>query len=213
VSARPRNEGLYSRPADGSGTEKWIYGDFTARMPSDLSADGRRLLFTHPSNQLWVTTIKEAASPEDGSGEVSHKLDPTGYGGVFSPDGRYIAYSAAVAGAVAEIFVQPADESGAKWQVTTDGGALPVWSGNEIFYLKGTQLRVAEAKTQPVFRSGPPRTLFDGQFDLRTMPLRNYDVSRDGQRFVFVQGGSELTAREIDVVLSWARELGSAGRP
>jgi serine/threonine-protein kinase len=209
VSARAKNEGLYSRPADGSGTEQWIYGDFTARMPSDFSADGKTLLFTHPSNQLWVTRLSEAPSTADGSSGVSHMLALEGYAGVFSPDGRYIAYSAAVGGAVAEIFVQSADESGAKWQLTTDGGWLPVWVGNEIVYLKGGQVRSVEVRTQPVFQSGPPRTLFEGQFDIRTVPLRNYDVSRDGQRFVFVRGSSELTAREVDVILNWSRDLGT----
>jgi eukaryotic-like serine/threonine-protein kinase len=211
VSARARNEGLYSRPADGSGAERWIYGDFTARMPSDFSADGRTLLFTHPSNQVWITKLKDTASSQDGSGGTARMLDATGYGGVFSPDGRYIAYSAAVGGAVSEIFVQASDESGAKWQLTTDGGWLPVWVGNEIVYLKGGQVRSIETRTQPVFQSGPPQTLFEGQFDLRTQPLRNYDVSRDGQRFVFVRGSSELTAREVDVVLNWASGLGRAG--
>ena len=211
VSARAKNEGLYVRPADGSGTERWIYGDFTARMPSDFSADGKTLLFTHPSNQLWITRLKDVASTQDGSGGTAHMLDATGYGGVFSPDGRYIAYSAAVGGAVSEIFVQSSDESGAKWQLTTDGGWLPVWVGNEIVYLKGGQVRSVETRTQPVFQSGPPRTLFEGQFDLRTQPLRNYDVSRDGQRFVFVRGSGELTAREVNVILSWASGLGRAG--
>ena len=207
VSARTKDEGIYSRPADGSGTEQWIYGDYTARLPSDLSRDGKTLLFTHPSNQLWVTTLKDKPSAEDGARGDAHMLDLEGFGGVFSPDERYIAYSAAVGGAVSEIFVQAADGSGAKWQLTTDGGFLPVWSGNEIFYVKATQVRVIGAQTKPVFQAGPPRTLFEGQFDLRTMPLRNYDVSRDGQRFVFVQGGSVLTTREVNVVLNWSRDL------
>jgi serine/threonine-protein kinase len=207
VSARAKNEGIYSRPADGSGNEKWIYGDFTARMPSDLSADGKTLLFTHPSNQLWMTRLSETASEADGLAGTAHMLDLEGYGGVFSPDDRYIAYSAAVGGAISEVFVLAADGSGTKWQLTNDGGWLPVWAGNEIFYLKNSEIRVIETKTKPTFQYGPPRTLFDGQFDLRTMPLRNYDVSRDGQRFVFVKGGSELTTRELDVVLNWGAEL------
>src|SRR5262249_61598373 len=124
-----------------------------------------------------------------------------------SPDGRYIAYVATVAGAVGEVFVQAADGSGAKWQLTTDGGAVPVWAGNEIFYVKSSQIRVIDAQTQPVFKTGPSRPLFEGQFELRTAPLRNYDVSRDGQRFVFIQGGSPLTARTVDVVIDWASGL------
>jgi len=209
VSSRAKDEGIYSRPADGSGNEKWIYGDFTARMPSDISTDNKTLLFTHPSNQLWITRFNETASEQDGLAGTAHMLDLEGYGGVFSEDDRYIAYSAAVGGAISEVFVLAADGSGAKWQLTNDGGWLPVWAGNEIFYLKNSEIRVIETKTKPTFQSGPPRTLFDGQFDLRTMPLRNYDVSRDGQRFVFIKGGSELTTRDVDVVLNWSRDLGT----
>src|SRR5262249_54650237 len=140
----------------------------------------------------------------------SHMLEREGYGGVFSPDGRYIAYSAAVGGAVSEIFVKSADESGAKWQLTNDSGWLPGLGGSGIGYLEGGENPFIESRPQPGFQSGPPRTLFEGQFDLRTVPLRNYDVSRDGQRFVFVKGTSEETAREVDVVLNWSGELGHA---
>ena len=60
VSARATNEGIYARSADGSGAEEWIYGDFTARLPSDWSRDGKTLLFTHPSNQVWLAALKGA---------------------------------------------------------------------------------------------------------------------------------------------------------
>jgi hypothetical protein len=108
---------------------------------------------------------------------------------------------------VAEIFVQAADGSAAKWQLTTDGGSQPAWAGSEIFFLHGSQIRVVEVQMQPAFKAGPPQSLFEGQFELRTAPLRNYDVTRDGKRFVFVKGGSDLGAREVDVVLNWAQEL------
>jgi hypothetical protein len=145
-------------------------------------------------------------------------FQPHASAGVYSPDDRWIAYAApGSAGSVTEIFVQAADGSGGKWQLTTDGGYLPVWAGNEIFSLHGNQIRVTEIQTQPTFKAGLPRLLFEGQFELRTAPLRNYDVTRDGKRFVFVRGGSDLGAREIDVVLHWARGLerpqGRTGKP
>ncbi len=206
VSARAVNEGLYARSADGSGAEEWLFGDFTARLPSDWSRDGKTLLFTHPSNQVWLAALK---GPKAQSASDSHIIEPSAYGGVFSPDDRWIAYASAVSGAVAEIFVQAADGSAAKWQLTTDGGQLPAWAGNEIFFIQGgSRVRVIPVQSQPVFSAGKPETLFEGQFELRTAPLRNYDVTKDGKRFVFVRGGSDLGARELDVVLNWAKELG-----
>jgi serine/threonine-protein kinase len=217
ASARSRDEGIYTRPADGSGAEEWIFGDFTARLPTDWSLDGKTLLFTHPSTQVWIAELKSVGTPSTRPGNESHVLEPSAYGGVFSPDNRWIAYASAVAGAVAEIFVQAADGSAAKWQLTTDGGSQPVWAGSEIFFLHGAQIRVVEVQMQPAFKAGPPQSLFEGQFELRTAPLRNYDVTRDGKRFVFVKGGSDLGAREVDVVLNWAQELfrasGSPAKP
>ena len=213
VSARPTNEGIYARPADGSGAEEWLYGDFTARLPSDWSLDGKTLLFTHPSNQVWVAALKGAATRSGAPGNDSHMIEASAYGGVFSPDDRWIAYAASVSGAVSELFVQAADGAAAKWQLTTDGGGQPVWAGNEIFFIHApSQVRVMSVQTQPVFQAGKAETLFEGQFELRTAPLRNYDVSRDGKQFVFVRGGSDLGAREVDVVLHWGQELGGRGK-
>ena len=67
-----------------------------------------------------------------------------------------------------------------------------------------------EVQTQPAFRAGKPEPLFEGRFELRTAPLRNWDVSPDGKQFVFVAGGADSGAREVDVVLNWAQELDRA---
>jgi Tol biopolymer transport system component len=204
VSARATNEGIYARPADGN---------FTARLPSDWSNDGKTLLFTHPSNQVWVAELKSVGTASARPGNEAHVIEPSAYGGVFSPDDRWIAYAAAVSGAVSEIFVQAVDGPAAKWQLTTDGGAQPAWAGNEIFFVHNpSQVRVMAVQTLPVFKAGKAQTLFEGQFELRTAPLRNYDVTRDGKRFVFVKGGSDLGAREVDVVLNWGQELGGRSK-
>jgi len=46
--------------------------------------------------------------------------------GVFSPDNRWIAYSSDDSGRY-EIYVQPYPTTGAKWQVSRDGGTWPRW--------------------------------------------------------------------------------------
>ena len=44
-------------------------------------------------------------------------------------------------------------------------------------------------------------------YDRGTQPLREYDVTRDGQTFVFVGGSGERIRKEVDVVLNWTNEL------
>jgi hypothetical protein len=56
------------------------------------------------------------------------------------------------------------------------------------------------------------RALFDAPFDLSTGPLRNYDVSPDGQTFVFVRGASEAPWKQFDVALHWTPAPASEGK-
>lgn len=53
---------------------------------------------------------------------------------------------------------------------------------------------------------GPAQMLFDIQATM-TAPDRSYDVSPDGQRFLFVREGTSPRAPEIVVVLDWLEEL------
>jgi hypothetical protein len=55
----------------------------------------------------------------------------------FSPDGRWVAYMSTELGSTTpQLFVQPYPASGAKYQITTDGGVEPLWSpdGKQIFF-------------------------------------------------------------------------------
>jgi hypothetical protein len=80
-----------------------------------------------------------------------------------------------------------------------------VWAGNgEIFYRQGNKMMAAGTTTQPTFSADNPKMLFEGQYvpSLQTMP--NYDVSRDGQRFLMVKASEQTeAATQINVVLNW----------
>jgi len=57
-------------------------------------------------------------------------------GGVFSPDGRWVAYQSNESGRD-EIYVRPFPGPGGQWQVSTAGGSDPRWrpDGKELYYL------------------------------------------------------------------------------
>ena len=95
-------------------------------------------------------------------------------------------------------------------QVSEAGGRAPVWSreGRELFYLSGDRLMGVAVQTQPAFRAGLPRVLFEGPVETRTAPARNFDVSPDGGSFVMVaRGRTEAGPRQVSVVLGWFQEL------
>ena len=129
------------------------------------------------------------------------------YGPVFSPDGRWIAYAARRPAESTRYSCGPRRDRAATLQVTSEGGASPAWAGRELFFVRRGRIYVLETSTEPTFQAGPARVLFEAPFEVETAPLRNYDVSRDGRRFVFVRGGSESVWREIHVNLGWAAEL------
>ena len=72
--------------------------------------------------------------------------------------------------------------------------------GRELFFRDGNRMMAVEVEDGETF--GIPRLLFEGYEDTGG---RNYDVTRDGQRFVMVE--SQGSAEEIHVVLNWTEEL------
>ena len=124
-----------------------------------------------------------------------------------SPDGRWLAYESNESGNF-EVYVQPFPGLGAKTLVSTDGGTQAVWarSGRELFYRNGDKVIAVAVETQPVFKAGTPRTLFDHSgFETGS---KEYDVSPDGQKFLMVKiPGGAGTFRRLIVVQHWFEEL------
>ena len=59
---------------------------------------------------------------------------------VFSPDGRWLAYTSDETGRP-EVYVRPFPGAGGKWQISTTGGTVPTWSPTkrELLYKSGAQ--------------------------------------------------------------------------
>jgi serine/threonine-protein kinase len=114
---------------------------------------------------------------------------------VWSPDGKWIAYASGESGSW-EVHVRPFPGPGGRHRVSTDGGREPIWSGDGkfLYYRSGinferaeaTKMMVVDVSTEPEFHVGPPRVLFEGLWALG-FGTRNYDLTRDEQRFLMVE--------------------------
>jgi Tol biopolymer transport system component/predicted Ser/Thr protein kinase len=127
----------------------------------------------------------------------------------FSPDGRCLAYMSDESGRY-ETYVQPYPGPGGKWQISTEGGTEPVWNPNglEMFYRSGDKMMAVDIATQPGFSAGKPRMLFEGQYGPSPVPIPNYDVAPDGQRFLMLKPSEQARApTQINIVLNWFEEL------
>jgi len=86
-----------------------------------------------------------------------------------------------------------------------DGGTQPVWNpnGKEIFYRIGDKMMIVSVTTSggDITLSAPTQ-LFDRTYAYGAgITIANYDVARDGQRFLMVK--DESTAGRLRMILNW----------
>ena len=193
------HQGIFIKASDGTGEEEPLQPDARPDIPSDWSRDGLTLVIERnfPSTSIMTVSLSDRKETP---------FEPSGACPVFSPDGRWIAYTAISPGNPAQVLVKPASGPGGKVQISPEHGAFPVWTDAGLFFLVDRKVVVVDVQTQPAFKAGPLRELFDISFDHGSLPLRNFDVSRDGKTFVFVTGTSNRVWKQMNVVLDWARQ-------
>jgi len=127
-----------------------------------------------------------------------------------SPDGRYLAYVSDENGRF-EVYVQAFPVANGRWQVSTAGGADPLWSrdGHELFYVAADrQMMAVPVTTVSTFHAGRATALFDTQLDSVWMDTRNhYDVSPDGRRFVIITPSTDRREAPFTLLANWSRGL------
>lgn len=133
------------------------------------------------------------------------KTEADEWQGAFSPDGRWFAYMSNETGRD-QVYVQPYPPTGAKWQVSTTGGEEPRWRGDgrELFYLSldNHMMSVALAANRSDFNPGTPVPLFQARMS-RAPADWDYDVTRQGDRFVINLMATEGQASAIHLIVGW----------
>ena len=207
--------GILLRRADGSGSSKRLTPEDSAPLfPESFSPDGKTLAYTRIGRTPDLYLITE--------GEEARLFEVDTNSAAISPDGRWIAYGSPGA-ANSRVYVRPIEGEG-KWQVSPGFGSYPRWSGDgrHLYYIDIgggptnrplVEVDIADGDT---FRAGPPRVVIDelaGRFVTTTAPATNWDVSPEGDRFVFVEfDRDERAGEKIEVAINWAQNL-SVGSP
>jgi eukaryotic-like serine/threonine-protein kinase len=201
---------IYWQRVDGSGGLERLATSEIPFVPMSWSPDGQTLAFieVNPDTgfDLWVMSVQER-KPKLFLRTPFNESVPR-----FSPDGHWLAYMSDESGRN-EIYVQPYPGPGAKLQISIDGGTEPTWnpSGRELFFRNGDKMMVADIVLQPSLTASKPRLLFEGQFLPSPATTPNYDVSRDGQRFLMVKAdAASEAATQINVIFNWFETLKQA---
>ncbi len=201
------------KSADGSGQMEFLSPGSVPEFPSSFSPDGRALLFTGGAQaasenmDLWLLSLEGKRERRSWIAGSAREL-----AGFFSPDGRAVAYVSNESGR-SEVYVQPFPGPGPKIKVSSDGGLEPAWApgGREIFYRTADSLMAAPIETRPELKVGTARALMPDHYvrSGREDTSRNYDVSADGSRFLFIKGGEvpETPVTQLNLVVNWPAEL------
>jgi hypothetical protein len=163
-------------------------------IPQDWSQDGRFILYRDGLGALW-------ASPLEGD-QKPITIASSGNQGVFSPDGKRVAYVSSETGR-AEVVVVSFPVPGVPIQVSAKGGANPKWraDGREIFYLAPNK----ELTAVPLVPGGNAKLEVGTPAALFPIPegANSYDITHDGQRILIVRQVGQATTPPITVIHNW----------
>jgi Tol biopolymer transport system component len=205
---------LMRKRADGSSdAERLMKTEDVVQFASDWSSDGRYIMYQEQSqgDSGWDLVYVEI---DDSDPEPILFLG-TPYDeihGVFSPDGKWVAYESDESGQ-GEIYVRPFPSGGGRWQISSAGGIYPAWSedGSELFFIENgsiTAVGITNSETSisigaatRVMPFKPKEKFFNGQ----------YNVTQDEQRFVISQVINQNTGEQdpsaLFFVFNWFEDL------
>jgi Tol biopolymer transport system component/predicted Ser/Thr protein kinase len=199
---------LFVKTSEGLGEEKPLLKSDELKFVTDWSRDEKYIAFSSQGKDtgwdLWIL-------PTGGDGKAAPFLRTpfAELRGVFSPDGRFLAYQSNESGR-SEIYVQSFPGPGGKWQISTAGGIEPHWRGDgkELYYRAPDQkLMAVDLEGGAVLTAGTPRPLFSERFD-STAARDHYVPARDGKRFLVVAPLGREALTPTTVVLNWTAGLG-----
>jgi serine/threonine-protein kinase len=214
-SNREGDLALFWQRADGTGTAERLTKPVKneAHVALSASPDGAVLLV---DRTVDARTTLVALSLEDRTMTAFGGVESdTPTGAVFSPDGKWVAYSSRDAAQSSAVYVQPFPATGAKFQISpaVEDGHHPVWSadGRELLYNPGPGGRLAAVavSTAKGFGVGPAPPFSAIVFNQPPSAQRPYDTARDGKLIVAMRPADQSSAStlRVDVVLNWFEEL------
>jgi Tol biopolymer transport system component/predicted Ser/Thr protein kinase len=200
-----KQDGIWWVRSDGASDPERL-AEAKHMVPWSFSPDGRKLAFFQINAE---TTYDIGILPMDTRKQQFFLQTPAAEAcPVFSPDGRWIAYSSNASG-TNEVYVRPAEGDG-KWQISNGGGMWAMWApkGGPLYYedLDGHIHVVDYSVNGTSFEAGKPRLWSDRQ--LQRVFKSNIALAPDGKHFaVFepVEGGK--TAPKVAVLLNFLDEL------
>ena len=191
--------------ADGSGEAE----ELPISLPTSCSYDGKFLLYQpegrNGTDDIWYLPLDSEGKPtpfvEGGTQDRN---------GVFSPDGKLVAYEYRDSG-LEEVIMTTFPSGEGRWQASVKSGVEPRWSpkGDELFYIEVSSYSLMSVPVQrePTLSLGAPQKLFSGRTPGVAL-FAGYDVAKDAERFLMVQVfDRDNDKRSMAIVENWFAEF------
>ena len=174
---------LLEGPSSDASQQMQVLGGDEGKWPVSWSPDGRYVLYVtnneRTSNDIWVLLRDGTGSPYP----YLHTAASENWAS-FSPDGRWVAFSATDSGQP-EVYVAPFPAASRRWRISADGGSQARWrrDGKEIYYVAPNRMLMS---AQIDMSSGVTVKGYEPLFELQHPygAYHAFDVTPDGQRFL-----------------------------
>jgi serine/threonine-protein kinase len=213
ASGRAAGTSIFRQAADGTGSmERITQQGESGKMPNSVAPDGSTILF----RDLGQNTGVDLAGVRVSSTKPQNVDKPTPLvrtafserNGEVSPGGQWLAYESDESGRL-EIYVRPfPDVNSGRWQVSTSGGRMPVWSrdGKELFYVSyappNGAMMVSRVEAGQTWVAATPVQLFRGDYLFVTgSNTRTFDIAPDGKRFLMIKDIETTNAPQASIVV------------
>jgi eukaryotic-like serine/threonine-protein kinase len=196
------------KSADGSSEPKIIASNLAFPFPTSWSPDGHTIALR--LQELKTGSMDIWMLPVDGSRKPYPFLATPAMEafGVFSPDGRWLAYISNESGR-AELYVVPLPGPGEKRQISTGGaesGGHWIGAGRQLAYVQPSDRKLIAVDLNiqgGTLEIGSSHPLFGG----RPLPVGPFDITRDGKRILAAVATDEDVSSRLTLVTSWAAEI------
>jgi len=210
-SDREGDLGIFAQRADGTGAVVRLAKAEAGveYIPESWSPTGDHLLFTAMKGAeatLSVLSLRDGSIAPFGGVKSGRPVTA-----VFSPDGKWVAYSTDADRTEGFVYVQPFPATGEIRQISKDGenGHHPMWApgGKELLYVPQVgRLVVVSISTTPTFTFSDPKPVPRRFAVSNPVTERPWDIAPDG-RILSIYDSTLSMTPEIRVVLDWFDEL------
>ncbi|HJR36671.1 MAG TPA: protein kinase, partial [Gemmatimonadales bacterium] len=176
----PAGNAVVVRATDRSDAERVVPGPRVAVNELVMAPDGKTVLGrvssgAASSQDLWWWTLPDTTS-RPFTDNLEFETGPR-----FSPDGRWVAYTAETGG-LREVYIAPFPGPGGRIQISKGGAGLPIWSrdGRTIYYPQVNRMMATTVAFASSSEVTGTRVLFEGDYALDDVLHGPFDIAPDG---------------------------------